>query len=87
MFVAGWSSDGSKVMYAAPIAKAHNDLVLVIATLSPDGHGEVLRWEEVPLPQRLDSTPSWGLMGDLYFLHMRHLATKISIVTGSIIKY
>ena len=60
MFVAGWSSDGSKVMYAAPIANAHNDLVLVIATLSPDGHGEVVRWEEVPLPQRLDSTPSWG---------------------------
>ena len=60
MFVAGWSSDGSKVMYAAPIADGHNDLVLVIATLTPDGHGETVRWEEVPLPQRLDSTPVWG---------------------------
>lgn len=70
MFVVGWSSDGSKVMYAAPIAKTHNDLVLVIATLSPDGHGEVVKWEEVPLPQRLDSTPAWETDGrSILFTH------------------
>ena len=70
MFVAGWSPDGSKVMYAAPLADAHNDLVLVIATLSPDGHGEVVKWEEVPLPQRLDSKPAWGADGrSVLFTH------------------
>ena len=70
MFVAGWSPEGSRVIYAAPIADAHNDLVLVIATLSPDGHGEVIKWKEVPLPQRLDSTPAWGTDGrSILFTH------------------
>ncbi len=66
----GWSADGSQVMYVAPLAEAHNNPVLVIATLSPDGHGQVVKWEEVPLPQRLDSIPAWGADGrSILFTH------------------
>ena len=70
LFVVGWTPDGSQVMYAVPLADAHNTRALVIATLSPDGHGEVIKWEEVPLPQRLDSTPAWGADGEsVLFTH------------------
>ena len=84
MFVAGWSSDGSKVMYAAPIANAHNDLVLH----SPRTDTE--RWlngRRCLYLKDLTARLSGALMRDLYSLHMRHLTTRISTVTGSIIKH
>ena len=86
MFVPGWSPGGSKVMYVAPLADAHNDLVLVIATLSPDGHGEVVKWERCLYLKDLTAHLPRVLMGDLHSLHMRLLETRISTATGSIIE-
>ena len=73
-------------MYVAPLADAHNDLVLVIATLSPDGHGEVVKWERCLYLKDLTAHLPRVLMGDLHSLHMRLLETRISTATGSIIE-
>ena len=63
MSVAGWSPDGKRIMYMAALDEAGDDLVVVIATLSPDRRGKVVKWEQVRLPQGFIGSLTWGADG------------------------
>lgn len=73
MSVSDWSPDGKQFMYMAALDEAANDLVVVIATLSPDGRGKVVKWEQVRLPQGFIGSLSWGADGKsiLFMSEMR----------------
>ena len=70
MSVSGWSPDGKQIMYMAALDEARENAVIVIATLSLDGRGKVVKWEQVRLPRRLDGSPAWGTDGQsILFTH------------------
>lgn len=73
MSVSGWSPDGKQIMYMAGLDEAGNDLVVVIATLSLNGHGKAVKWKQVRLPQGFIGSLSWGADGKsiLFMSEMR----------------
>ena len=73
MSVSGWSPDGKQLMYMAALDEARENAVVVIATLSPDGRGKVVKWEQVRLPRRLVGSPDWGADGkSILFMSEMH---------------
>ncbi len=78
MFTAGWSPDGTQIMYTASIGGLVTDSTVIIATLAPVRR-EVVTHEPVPLPKMDSETAAWGADGKSILIALRKEGEKWDI--------
>ena len=78
MFTAGWSPDGTQIMYTASIGGLVTDSTVIIATLAPVRR-EVVKHEPVPLPKMDSQTAAWGADGKSILIALRKEGEKWDI--------
>ncbi len=78
MFAAGWSPDGTQILYKASIGGLVTDSTVIIATLAPVRR-EVVKHEPVPLPKMDSTTVAWGANGKSILIALRKEGEKWDI--------
>ena len=78
MFAAGWSPDGTQILYKASIGGLVTNSTVIIATLSPF-RGKVVKHEPVPLPKMDSTTVAWGADGKSILIALRKEGEKWDI--------
>ena len=78
MLAAGWSPDGTQIMYKASVGGLVTDSTVIIATLSPVRR-EVVKHEPVPLPKMDSTTVAWGADGKSILIGLRKEGEKWDI--------